>query len=276
MAHDTSPPISAERKRSTFLGLPEKLTGTGRPPGDSTTKESLEAAGRERLPWIGSTKALLCQRAWVPQRFPPAVMAHWRLGEKTERGALRWDGTRGEGCYHRHGAHGASEPTRVLTGLGDPVTWCLVGTGRRDGGWVCREFQMAEDFANHRALRDDGDEPQHSALAKGTRSHIHVEHPLEQSRPTPARRRGACLRLVKALLPWRREDRPTQMAVRRQAAAIPYQVDVGQGHQGRQFLQEFQRRECDARGAVRPRVGERVDQIAVGVLRQPLQRHGAT
>jgi hypothetical protein len=42
-------PISAERNRSTFLGLPEKLTGTGRPPGDAATKESPGSAGRERL-----------------------------------------------------------------------------------------------------------------------------------------------------------------------------------------------------------------------------------
>ena|SRR2546421_11303149 len=34
-----NPPISAAQKRSTFLGLPEKLTGTGRLQGDSATKE---------------------------------------------------------------------------------------------------------------------------------------------------------------------------------------------------------------------------------------------
>jgi hypothetical protein len=89
---------------------------------DAFSREGQDIAVQVAHEWIGSTKALLCQRAWVPQRFPPAVMAHWRPGEKTERGALRRDGTRGEGCYHRHGAHGASEPTRVLAGLGDPVT----------------------------------------------------------------------------------------------------------------------------------------------------------
>jgi hypothetical protein len=66
------------------------------------------------------------------------------------------------------------------------------------------------------------------------------------------------------------------MAMRCEAAPIPHQVDVGQGHEGRQLLQEFQRGEPNAHGAVRPRVGERVDKIAVGVVRQPLQGHGTT
>src|SRR5262249_2842653 len=34
-------PISAGQKRSTFLGLPEKLPGTGRPPGESATRKGL-------------------------------------------------------------------------------------------------------------------------------------------------------------------------------------------------------------------------------------------
>jgi hypothetical protein len=53
-------------------------------------------------------------------------------------------------------------------------------------------------------------------------------------------------------------------------------MDVWQGDQGREFLQEFERRECDARGPVRPRMRERVDQIAVGVCLEALQGHGAT
>jgi hypothetical protein len=39
IAHYT--PISAGQKRSTFLGLPEKLPGTGRPPGESDTRKRL-------------------------------------------------------------------------------------------------------------------------------------------------------------------------------------------------------------------------------------------
>src|SRR5262244_318299 len=55
-------PISAGRKRSTFLSLPEKLTDTGRPLGDSATKESPGAVGRERLP-VGSGCGSTCRSA---------------------------------------------------------------------------------------------------------------------------------------------------------------------------------------------------------------------
>src|SRR5215471_18143545 len=47
---------------------------------------------------------------WVPQRLLPAATARWMQWGKTARGALGRDGTRGEVCNHRHGAHGASEP----------------------------------------------------------------------------------------------------------------------------------------------------------------------
>ena len=58
----------------------------------------------------------------------------------------------------RHSAPMAYEPTRAGVGLGHPVARCLASTGRRGGGWVYSEFQMAEDLADHFALRDDGDE----------------------------------------------------------------------------------------------------------------------
>src|SRR5947209_16991994 len=70
-------------------------------------------------------------------------------------------------------------------------------------------------------------------------------------------------------------DRPLQVAVRREAAPIAYQMDVWQGDQRRELLQELQWCEPNPRGAVGPRVGEGVDEIAVGVLCQPLQRHRA-
>src|SRR5262249_36640390 len=146
----------------------------------------------------------------------------------------------------RHGAHMAYEPTRVV-GLGNPVIWCLTSTGRCDGGWVGREFQMAKDLADHLTLRDDSDESQHPARTKRAVRQVQAKAPLEQLRPAPARRPGACLRLVAALLPGRREDRPAQPSARRQTATIAYQVDMRQGDQGRQFLQEFERREGDAR-----------------------------
>ena len=97
--------------------------------------------------------------AWVPQRLPPAAPAHWRQSGKMERGALGQICTHAEGGTRLRSAHVAYETTRVVVGLGDPVTWSLAGTGRRDGGRVCRKFQMAEDLADDLALRDDGDDP---------------------------------------------------------------------------------------------------------------------
>jgi hypothetical protein len=44
-------------------------------------------------------------------------------------------------------AHGLRD--RALRGLGDPVTWYLTSTGRRDGGWVGRAFQMAQTYRKH-------------------------------------------------------------------------------------------------------------------------------
>jgi hypothetical protein len=35
---------------------------------------------------------------------------------------------------------------------------------------------MAKDLADHRALRDDGDEPQRTALAKRTGDHLQMKH----------------------------------------------------------------------------------------------------
>src|SRR5262244_2659386 len=51
-------------------------------------------------------------------------------------------------------------------------------------------------------------------------------------------------------------------------------MDVWQGDQRRQLLQEFERREPNARGAVGPRMSESIDEIAVGVFLEALQGHG--
>lgn len=85
-------------------------------------------------------------------------MARWRQWGKPARGTLGRDGTPSEVCTHLHGAHVADEATRAIVALGDPVIWCLAGTGRGNGRGVCRELQMAEDLANDLTLRDDGDE----------------------------------------------------------------------------------------------------------------------
>src|SRR5215831_8037949 len=176
---------------------------------------------------------------------------------------------------HLHWAHVAAAITRDAMGLGHPVTGCLAGTGRRDGGWVGSTFQMAEDLADHCALCDDGDEPQCPALTKRAVCHIQRQDPMQQPRPAPARRPGVRLR-VHPLLAWRRDDTPTEVAVRREAAPITHEMHVWQGHERGQLLQEFQRREANPRGAIGPRMRERIDEIAVGVFLEALQRHGTT
>src|SRR5262249_50031868 len=129
--------------------------------------------------------------------------AHWvlarrcSLGEENAAGMpwgtagweSRWPHRRAHAQPYappRHGTHRANETPGAGVGLGDPVTGCLASTGRRDGGWVYSEFQMAEDFAYHLALRDDGDEPQRSLLTKRAAGHLHVKDPLEQPCPVPA------------------------------------------------------------------------------------------
>ena len=61
--------------------------------------------------------------------------------------------------------------------------------------------------------------------------------------------------------------------MRRQTPAIAHQMHAWQGHEGGQLLEQFRAR-ANPRGAIGPRVGEGVDEVAVGVLRQTLQRHG--
>ena len=51
-------------------------------------------------------------------------------------------------------------------------------------------------------------------------------------------------------------------------------MDVWQGDQRRELLQEFERREPNARGAVGPRMSESIDEIAVRVFLEALQGHG--
>src|SRR5262249_45154353 len=48
-----------------------------------------------------------------------------------------------------------------------------------------------------------------------------------------------------------------------------------QGDQRCELLQEFERREPNARGAVGPRVSEGVEEIAIGLYLEALQRHRA-
>src|SRR5262249_27141196 len=175
-------------------------------------------------------KALLPPSRWSSPRYSRARYARHALVQGAA--GVSWGYGRSDG--HRSATRLRGE-TRVRharclqaprhsVGLVERID-LLASTGRRDGGWVYSEFQMAKDLVDYLTLRDDGDEPQHSALAKGTRGHIQVKHPLEQPRPAPARRCGVRL-LVHPLLPERREDRPTHMAVRRQTAAIAHQMNL--------------------------------------------------
>src|SRR5215471_3745708 len=179
--------------------------------------------------------------AWMPQRLLRAATARWRQWGKTEKGALGQDRTHAEVCTHRHGAHVAYETTRVVVGLGDPVTWGLASTGRRDGRWVGRAFQMAQDHTHHLTLRDDGDEPQRPLMAPRAGSHLQAKDPPQEPGPGPIG--GAPRRLLRVhpLLAWCGDDTAAEVAVRRQTAAIAHQRHVRQGHEGRQLLQEFQR-----------------------------------
>ena len=61
--HIDKTPISAGQKRSTFLGLPEKLLGTGRPPGESAPRKRLIDFPRVER----STRDVKVQRPQEPQ-----------------------------------------------------------------------------------------------------------------------------------------------------------------------------------------------------------------
>jgi hypothetical protein len=99
---------------------------------------------------------------------------------------------------------------------------------------------MAEDLADHLALRDGGNDPQRPTLAKRTAGHLQRKHPLEQPRPAPVRRRRAGLLFLNTLLARRRDNRLSQCAMRRQTAGIAHEVGARQGHERYQLLQEFQ------------------------------------
>ena len=143
------------------------------------------------------------------------------------------------------------------------------------GGGTAASLQMTQDARDHRLLGDGGNDPERAASAQGTGGHIQGKHAPQQPRPAPARRPQAGLMPIHTLLARRRDDRPAQLAVRRQTARIADEMDARQGHERCQLLQEFQRRECDAGRAVRPRPGERVHEIPMGIFLPdaPAPRH---
>jgi len=62
--------------------------------------------------------------------------------------------------------------------------------------------------------------------------------------------------------------------MRREATPIAHQMDAWQGHERRKFFQEFQRREGDPGRAVRPRMGEGIDEVAMDIFLEALQGYG--
>src|SRR5215831_17493309 len=152
----------------------------------------------------------------------------------------------------------------------DSLSWRLW----RNGGWVCSEFQMAEDLANDLTLRDDGDESQHPVLTQWTHGHLQGKHALQEPGPGPIRAAPLRLLPVHPLLAWSGTDGLAQCAMGCQTAGIADEVHTRQGHERGQLLQEFQRREANPRGAIGPRMSEGVDELTVGVLLEALQRHG--
>src|SRR5262249_18624131 len=127
---------------------------------------------------------------------------------------------------HLHWAHSAAAITRGVVGLGDPVARGLASTGRRDGGWVCSEFQMAEDLVDHLALRDDSDEPQRPLRDPGGGAHLQVKAPPQEPGPRPIGGTPRRLLRVHPLLAWGGNDAAAEVAVRRQTAPIAHQRDM--------------------------------------------------
>src|SRR5262245_28852004 len=172
-------------------------------------------------------------------------------------------------CY----AHVADATTpRVVDLIEYEAFLATTGRGHRRGDR--RQLEMSEDTRNDRLLSDDGNDTQRDPAAKRTGAHIQPKDAAQQPSPGPVR--GARVRFlrVQPLLARGGTDRPTQVAMRRQAAPIAHQVDVRQGDQRRELLQGFQRREPNPSRPVRPRMGEGIDEIAVSVFLEALQGHG--
>src|SRR5262249_17219148 len=96
-------------------------------------------------------------------------------------------------------------------------------------------------------------------MAKRTGAHLQPKDAAQQSGPRPVWGGRWRLLPVYPLLARGGDGAFAPVAVRCQTAAIAHQMDVGQGDQRRQLLQEFQRREPNPRGAIGPGMGERVD-----------------
>jgi hypothetical protein len=180
------------------------------------------------------------------------------------------------GAQHTATTRGAAhEQLRDALGGFGPGQPCLpthaLCAGRRQAE---QETAVALRRRTRRRL-PGGHEPVQWEVDTGAARHIERKHVLQQSCPAPAGRYRTVLLFLYALLARCGDNRPTQVAVRCQTATIAHQVDARQGHQGHQLLQEFHRRESNPRGAIGPRMGEGIDEIAVGIFLETLQGHRA-
>jgi hypothetical protein len=152
--------------------------------------------------------------------------------------------------------------------------YLLAHTGRGNRRWDGGELEMPQDARDHRLLGDDGNDAECAATAKGTRGHIQPKDAASQPGPRPVRGARVRLRPVQPLLARGGTDRPTQVAVWREAAPIAHEMDARQGHEGGQLLHELHWGEPNPCGAIGPGMGEGVDEIAVGLDLEAFQGDG--
>src|SRR5262249_9174390 len=266
------------------------LSGSGEGPGWETSRPTLQ---RYFCSGVSGCAPPAPHRLDATAPRCPATCAcraaRWRGSgcvSRVPRGREPWNGWqagREDGTRACTGAQVCKRPSRRARRRQDHAGVGLVEheylwatTGGCNGRWDGRELEMPQDARDHRLLGDDSNDPECTTSAKGTRGHIQAKDAAQQPGPRPVR--GARVRLcpVQPLLARGGTDRPTQVAVRREAAPIAHQMDVWQRDQRRELLQEFQRRKANPRGAVGPRMGESIDELAVGVCLEALQRHGTT
>jgi len=177
-----------------------------------------------------------------------------------------------QGERRRRAAPVADETTPQVVGLVES-SYLVAPTGRGNGRWDGGELEMPQDTRHDRFLGDDGNDAERAPSAKGTRGHIQPKDTAQQPGPRPVGGAPGRLLPVQPLLARGGDNAPAQVAMRCEAPPIAHQVDVGQGHERRQFFQEFQRREANARSAVGPRVSEGVEEVAIGIRCKSLKRY---
>ncbi len=80
------------------------------------------------------------------------------------------------GERHLRCAHIASETTRDVVGLGNPIERCLASTGRGKRRWDGGELAMTQDARDDRLLGNSSNNTERAASAKGTGGHIQRKH----------------------------------------------------------------------------------------------------